>query len=56
MYINFSILDHNKLEIEDLILLQMAKQNKNEKLGKRISSYPKTRISFLTKAGYLHKI
>lgn len=56
MYINFDILDQKKLEVEDLILLQMAKQNINGVLAKRIAVYPKTRISFLTDAGYLDKI
>ena len=56
MYINFAILDQKKLEVEDLILLQMAKQNTNGVLAKRIAVYPNTRISFLTDAGYLQKI
>jgi hypothetical protein len=53
MYINFKLLNKKGLEILDLVLLQLAKQNKSEDLSNEISLYSKNRMETLVEKGYL---
>lgn len=56
MYINFDVLEHKNLSIDDLMLLQIAKQSKTEDLSRHISKYPWDRVEFLLSIGYLTEI
>jgi hypothetical protein len=53
MYINFKLLNKKGFEVLDLILLQLAKQNKSEDLSSDISLYSLNRIENLVSKGYL---
>jgi hypothetical protein len=53
MYINFRLLNKKGLEVLDLVLLQLAKQNKSEDLSNEISLYSKNRMEALIEKCYL---
>lgn len=56
MYINFKILEANEMNFDDLLILQLAKQNKNEDLSELLNKFEPHGIDPLLEKGYLTQI
>lgn len=56
MYINFKILETEGMDFNDLLILQLAKQNKNEDLSALLDKFEPHGIEPLIEKGYLTQI